>query len=129
MQKHEGGAHDPVLREIFAAADTPLADKGFSEKTVQAAARAARQSRRRRIAGWSGVLLLFLWLAIVLGGPIQKVAARLMDTLMQPLVPVHDPLLVMLLGPLNHLSGVMLITGAAIWYLYRRARPRRRRLL
>lgn len=124
MQKREDSAYDPFLHEIFSAVDMPLTDNGFSEKTVQAAARAARQSRWRRIVVWGCTLLVLLWFAANLGGQMQRAALRLTDTLMQPLLPVHDPWLVMLLGPLNHLSGVMLITGAVIWGLYRRARPR-----
>lgn len=125
MQNHEEGAYDPFLHGIFAAADTPLADSGFSEKAAQAAARATRRSRRRWLVGWGGALLALFWLAVNAGGEIQMAIAVVADRLMLPLLSVHDPLLAALFAPVNHLGALVLSVGAIVCSLQRLARPRR----
>lgn len=125
MERVDEERRDPVLQSLFAAADMVLADDGFTDKTAQAVARAVRQSHRRRVVGWGCGLLLFFWLAVTAGGEIQMAAAIFTDTLMQPLLPVHDPLLAAVFAPVNHLGALILSVGVTICSLHRLARPRR----
>ena len=52
MQSADEEPRDPFVQSLFIAADASLADTGFTDKTMQAVTRVARQSRRRRVIGW-----------------------------------------------------------------------------
>ena len=107
---------DPLLREIFAAAEQPLPPEQFVRRLEQRMAQRRKVIRRARaLAGIS--ILALAWL---LAGPLQAMGLAITQALNAPLFADGPGGVATTLLPLNTLAAPAGLCVLLLWLLFRK---------
>lgn len=106
---------DPVLQALFADAERPLADGGFTGRVMSRIDRGRRWALAARI----GIGLALALCAGLAAPPLAAVADLLTQALALPLLRLDDPLVARLLAPVNNIAGLCVVGLAGLWLFYR----------
>ena len=107
---------DPELEVLFAdaAAESPNGD--FTDKVMTGVA-----SRRRNVMfGRIAIVALIVLLEVLLSAPVQSTVGVIVDILGTPLIELNEPMLAMMLTPVNSIAGVIGGVLLLVHFLYRR---------
>jgi len=107
---------DPELEVLFAdaAAESPNGD--FTDKVMKGVA-----SRRRNVMfGRIAIVALIVLLEVLLSAPVQSTVGAIVDVLGTPLIEIRQPMLAMMLTPVNSIAGVIGGVLLLVHFLYRR---------
>jgi hypothetical protein len=107
---------DPELEVLFAdaAAESPNGD--FQDKVMTGVATRRRNVMLGRIA----IVALIVLLEVLLSAPLQSTVGVIVDVLGSPLIELSQPMLAMILAPVNSIAGVVGGVLLLVHFLYRR---------
>ena len=107
---------DPELEVLFADAAAESPNDGFTDKVMTSVA-----SRRRNVMfGRIAIVALIVLLEVLLSAPVQSTVGAIVDVLGTPLIEIRQPMLAMLLTPVNSIAGVIGGVLLLVPILYRR---------
>ena len=107
---------DPELEVLFADAAAESPNGGFTDKVMTSVA-----SRRRNVMfGRIAIVALIVLLEVLLSAPVQSTVGVIVDVLGTPLVELSQPMLAMMLTPVNSIAGVIGGVLLLVHFLYRR---------
>ena len=107
---------DPQLEELFAQADTPLVENGFTSDVM------AKVGKRRRNV-WIGrvtIVALIFALEFLLSAPIQNSVGAMTRALSTDLIEIQNEWLSLILGPMNSIAGLVGAILIGLHFFYRR---------
>lgn len=107
---------DPELESLFADATAESPNGDFTDKVMTGVARRRRNVMFGRIA----IVALIVLLEVLLSAPIQSTVGVIVDVLGTPLIELSQPMLALILTPVNSIAGVLGGVLLLVHFLYRR---------
>jgi hypothetical protein len=107
---------DPELEVLFADAAAESPNGNFTDKVMMGVA----VRRRNVMIGRIAIVALIVLLEVLLSAPVQSTVGVIVELLGAPLIELNQPMLAMMLTPVNSIAGVIGGVLLLVHFLYRR---------
>lgn len=107
---------DPQLESLFANAAAESPNGSFTDRVMTSVA----NRRRNVLFGRIAIVALIILLEVLLSAPVQSTVGVIVDLLGAPLIELSQPMLAMILTPVNSIAGVIGGVLLLVHFFYRR---------